>query len=102
VGTLRVRLCRRRQAHQPGEPRLMDRSSLLKEEGLMAVGPRAETCTDLIEQATAVGSRAAMSEPAHRPISLVDATLSLFQMMVSVAIRRTVTGVPFAVASALG
>jgi hypothetical protein len=60
----------------------MDSSSLLKGEGLMAVRPRAEKRTDLIEQERGVGSRAAMFEPAHRPISLVDATMILFQMIV--------------------
>ena len=65
----------------------MDRSSLLEGEGLVAVGARAEKRTDRIEQATEVGSRAAMSEPAHRPISLFDAAMILLQMVVQVAIR---------------
>jgi hypothetical protein len=64
----------------------MDSSLLLEGEGLIAVGRRAKERTDLIEQATEARSRAAMSEPAHRSIPLLDAAMILLQMVIQVAI----------------
>ena len=81
-----MRLCRHCQAHQLGEPLLMDSSLLLEGEGLIAVGRRAKERTDLIEQATEARSRAAMSEPVQRLIPLFDPPMILLRMVLQVAL----------------
>ena len=76
----------RRQAYQLGESLLMDGSSLLEGEGLIAVGLRTEKRTHLVEQATEARSSGAVFEPAHRPIPLFDPSMILLQMVIQVEI----------------
>ena len=52
----------------------------------MAGRRRTEKRPDLIEQATKVRSRAAMSELAHQPTPLFDPSMILLQMVIQVAI----------------
>jgi hypothetical protein len=82
VRPLNVRLRCRHQAHQLGESLLMNGSALLKGEGLVAVGLGAEKGSHLVEQAAEARRRGAMSEPAHRPITLFDAAMILLQLII--------------------
>jgi hypothetical protein len=62
----------------------MNGSSLLKGEGLIAVGLRTEKRTHLVEQATEARSSGTVFAPAHRPIPLFDPSMILLQMVIQV------------------
>jgi hypothetical protein len=71
------------QAHQWGTPVLVDGSSLLEGEDLIALGMGPGKGSHLIEQATEAHSRGAVFEPAHRPIPLFDPAMILLNGLIT-------------------
>jgi hypothetical protein len=86
MGALGVGLHCCSQAHRLGKPVLVDRSSLLEGEGLIAVELGTEKRTHLVEQTTKARSRGAMFESAHGLILLFDSSMILLQMVIQVAL----------------
>jgi hypothetical protein len=72
----------------------MNGSALLKGEGSVAVGLRAEKGSHLVEQATEARRRDAVFEPAHRPIPRFNPAMILFQVVIQVAIRAMLHVIP--------
>jgi hypothetical protein len=94
VGPRNVGLRCRHQAHQVGEPLLMNGSSLREGERLIAVGLGAQKGSHLVEQAAEARSHGAMFEPAHGAIPLFDPAMILLQMVIQVSIGPMLHLVP--------